>query len=150
LLEVTRAVIEVWGNDRVGVRLSPLNSYNSMLDSNPLALTKYVCSSLQTLNIGYLHMMRADFFGVQKGDVMTLARECFKGNLIGNMGYTAAEANEGITKGLIDAVAFGNHFISNPDLVNRIKNDYPLAPNDPTTFYSPGPKGYVDYPTYQK
>ena len=149
LLEVTRAVIEVWGSDRVGVRLSPLNSYNSMIDSNPLALTQYVCTELQKLNVGYLHMMRSDFYGVQKGDVMTVARECFKGNLIGNMGYTAAEANEAITKGLINAVAFGNQFISNPDLVERIKNDYPLVPSDPATYYTPGPVGYVDYPNYK-
>jgi N-ethylmaleimide reductase len=149
LLEVTKAVIDVWGNDRVGVRLSPLNSYNSMMDSNPLKLTQYVCSELDKLKIGYLHMMRADFFGVQKGDVMTVARECFKGKLIGNMGYTIEEANETISKGAMDAVAFGNFFISNPDLVERIKNNYPLAPADQTTFYTPGAKGYTDYPSYK-
>jgi N-ethylmaleimide reductase len=82
--------------------------------------------------------------------MMSVARECFKGNLMGNMGYNATEANDSITKGLSNLVAFGNYFISNPDLVNRIKNDYPLAPNDPATFYTPGPKGYVDYPTYKK
>jgi len=149
LLEVTRAVIEVWGKDRVGVRLSPLNSYNGMIDSNPLTLTQYVCTELQKLGIGYLHMMRSDFYGVQKGDIMSVAREFFQGNLIGNMGYTADEANEAIKKGLIDAVAFGNHFISNPDLVERIKNNQPLAPSDQGTFYTPGSKGYTDYPRFQ-
>jgi len=148
LLEVTRAVIEVWGSDRVGVRLSPLNSYNSMKDGNPIALTQYVCSELNKLNIGYLHMMRSDFFGVQTGDVMTVARECFNGNLVGNMGYTTTEANEAVAKGSMNAVAFGKDFISNPDLVERIVNNYPLAPSNPSTHYSPGPVGYVDYPTF--
>jgi N-ethylmaleimide reductase len=120
-----------------------------MVDSNPLALTHYVCTELQKLKIGYLHMMRSDFYGVQKGDVMTVARECFKGNLIGNMGYTATEASEAISKGLMNAVAFGNQFISNPDLVERIQNDYPLTASDPATYYSPGPVGYVDYPNYK-
>jgi N-ethylmaleimide reductase len=149
LLEVTKAVIEVWGADRVGVRLSPLNSYNSMKDSNPQALTQYVCAQLQTLKIGYLHMMRSDFFGIQKGDVMTTARENFNGVIVGNMGYTAAEADDAISKGLINAVAFGNLFISNPDLVERIKNNYPLAPSDSSTYYTPGEKGYTDYPVYK-
>lgn len=148
LLEVTRAVIEVWGSGRVGVRLSPLNSYNSMIDSDPLALTQYVCTELQKLNIAYLHMMRSDFYGIQKGDVMTVARECFQGNLIGNMGYTAVEANEAMSKGLINAVAFGHAFISNPDLVERIKNNDPLAPSDEATYYIPGPNGYTDYPNF--
>jgi N-ethylmaleimide reductase len=148
LLEVTRAVIDVMGNDRVGVRLSPLNSYNSMMDSNPQALTQYVCRELQKLNIGYLHMMRADFFGVQKGDVMTTARENFKGVLIGNMGYTPAEAEESIDSGKMDAVAFGTYFISSPDLVDRIKNNHPISPTNPATYYTPGPAGYVDYPNH--
>jgi N-ethylmaleimide reductase len=146
---VTKAVIEVWGADRVGVRLSPLNSYNSMKDSNPQALTQYVCAELQKLKIGFLHMMRGDFFGVQKGDVMSTARENFSGVIVGNMGYTAIEANETISKGLINAVAFGKDFISNPDLVERIKNNYPLVPSDASTYYTPGAKGYTDYPVYK-
>jgi N-ethylmaleimide reductase len=149
LLEVTKEVIEVWGKDRVGVRLSPLNSYNSMIDSNPILLTQYVAKELDKLGIAYLHMMRSDFFGVQKGDVMGAARECFKGNLIGNMGYTAEEANETITRGAMNAVAFGSLFISNPDLVERLKNGYSLAQPNPNTFYTPGPEGYTDYPTYK-
>jgi N-ethylmaleimide reductase len=147
LLEVTKAVIEVFGADQVGVRLSPLNSFNSMMDSDPLKLTQYVCTELDKLKIGYLHMMRADFLGLQKGDVMTVARECFKGNLIGNMGYSVEEASEAVSKGAVDAVAFGNFFISNPDLVERVIKNFPLAKADQSTYYTPGAKGYTDYPS---
>lgn len=146
LLEVTKAVIGVWGADKVGVRLSPLNSFNSMKDSNPLEVTEYVCKELSTLQIAYLHMMRADFFGLQHGDVMGVARQNFKGILIGNMGYTPQEANIAIEKGLLDAVAFGHHYVSNPDLVERIQEDIQLTEPNQNTYYSPGSEGYTDYP----
>ncbi|MDH4468559.1 MAG: alkene reductase [Bacteriovoracaceae bacterium] len=146
LLEVTKSVIDVWGADKVGVRLSPLNSFNSMKDSNPLELTAYVCRELSNLNIAYLHMMRADFLGLQNGDVMSVARESFKGILIGNMGFTPSEANTAIQKGLIDAVAFGHHYVSNPDLVERIKNGTTIVEPDQSTYYSQGAAGYTDYP----
>ena len=92
-------------------------------------------------------MMRADFFGVQKGDVMTIARAHYKGVLIGNMGYTAAEAEAAITTGQLDAVAFGTSFLANPDLPARIKAGAALNTPDSNTFYTPGAKGYTDYPT---
>jgi N-ethylmaleimide reductase len=146
LLEVTKAVIGVWCADKVGVRLSPLNSYNSMLDSNPQKLTFYVVSELNKLNISYLHMMRSDFFGIQKGDVMTEARESFKGAIIGNMGYSPEEAARSIEKGLINVVAFGHHYVSNPNLVEKIKNGIALIEPDQTTYYTNDAKGYTDYP----
>lgn len=146
LLEVTNAVIEVWGADKTGVRLSPLNSFNSMKDSNPQKLTAYVVSELSKLKIAYLHMMRADFFGVQTGDVMGVARESFKGLIIGNMGYSAEEAAGSIEKGLIDAIAFGHHYVSNPDLVEKIKNGVALSEPDQSTYYTNDAKGYTDYP----
>ena len=149
LLEVTRSVIGVWGADKVGVRLSPLNSYNSMKDSNPLELTAYITKELSGLKIAYLHMMRADFFGLQTGDVMSVARENFKGVLIGNMGYSAEEANTAIHKGLMDAVAFGHHYVSNPDLVERIKQGVALVEPDQKTYYTTAAEGYTDYPTME-
>lgn len=146
LLEVTKAVIQVWGADKVGVRLSPLNSYNSMIDSNPLKLTSYAVSELNQLKVAYLHMMRSDFFGAQKGDVMTAARESFNGTIIGNMGYTPEEAATAIDKGLINAIAFGHHYVSNPNLVEKIKNGIPLVEPDQNTYYTNDVKGYTDYP----
>ena len=121
LFEVLTAVTAAIGADRVGLRLSPLNSYNSMIDSDPMALIGFLADKLNAFKLAYLHVMRADFFGLQKADVMTVAREKYKGVLIGNMGYTPEEAEQAITEGQLDAVAFGTAFLANPDLPARIK-----------------------------
>ena len=149
LFEVITAVSAVWGSDRVGVRISPLNSYNSMIDSDPVGLTAWLATALNQFNLAYLHVMRGDFFGQQKGDVITPARANFKGPLIVNMGYTADEAAAAIGQGLVDAVAFGTSFLANPDLPARVKATAPLNAPDPATFYTPGTRGYTDYPALQ-
>jgi N-ethylmaleimide reductase len=146
MLEVIDACSEVWGSDRVGLRISPLNSYNSMIDSNPIGLVTWLAQRLDDLNLAYLHLMRGDFRQEQSGDVLTPIRDNYRGILIGNMGYTAAEAAEAITAGTLDAVAFGNSFLANPDLPERIRRGAELNPPNPATFYSPGPVGYTDYP----
>lgn len=145
LFEVLTAVTAAIGSERVGVRLSPLNSFNSMKDSDPVGLVGFLADKLNAFNLAYLHLMRADFFGVQKGDVETIAREKYKGVLIGNMGYTADEAEAAITAGKLDAVAFGTSFLANPDLPARIKTQATLNTPDSATFYTPGAKGYTDY-----
>lgn len=146
LTEITNEVISVFGADRVGVRISPLNSYNSMKDSNPVKLTKAVCKTLSAMNVGYLHLMRADFLGVQSADLLTVAREHFKGALIGNMGFSVDEAEVAVTERHYAAIAFGKPFISNPDLVTRIQKRLSLAEPKADMFYTPGPHGYTDYP----
>jgi N-ethylmaleimide reductase len=146
MLEVLDATISVWGADRVGLRISPLNSYNSMIDSDPVAVTTYIAQQCSTRGIAYLHMMRADFFQAQQGDVMMPARQHFQGTLISNMGYTADEAEQAISEGKLDAVAFGTSFLANPDLPARIAVKAPLNAPNPAKFYSPGPEGYTDYP----
>ena len=78
---------------------------------------------------------------------MTVARAHYRGVLIGNMGYTPAEAEQAISEGKLDAVAFGTAFLANPDLPERIQAGAELNPPDPATFYTPGAKGYTDYPT---
>lgn len=120
-----------------------------MKDSDPIGLISFLAEKLNALNLAYLHLMRADFFQVQTGNVMPVAREKYKGVLIGNMGYTADEAETAITAGKLDAVAFGTSFLANPDLPERIKAGAALNAPDPSTFYTPGPKGYTDYPTMQ-
>lgn len=146
LLEVIEAVSEVWGSDRVGVRISPLNSYNSMQDSDPQGLTAWLAARLNEYRLAYLHVMRADFLGQQQGDVMTPARANYKGVLIGNMGYSAEEAEQAIATGKLDAVAFGTPFLANPDLPARFRLGARLNNPDPATFYTPGATGYTDYP----
>lgn len=148
LLEVTAAVCEVWESRHVGLRISPLNSYNSMIDSDPIALTSWLAKRLNDFNLGYLHVMRGDFFSQQQGDVITAARENFRGVLVGNMGYSASEAEAAIAIGQLDAVAFGVPFLANPDLPARIKAGAALNEADPKTFYTPSARGYTDYPFY--
>ena len=146
LFEVLTAVTAAIGADRVGLRLSPLNSFNSMEDSDPIGLITFLATELNAYKLAYLHLMRADFFGVQKADVVTVAREKYNGVLIGNMGYNAEEAEQAITAGQLDAIAFGTSFLANPDLPERIKAKAALNIPDSSTFYTPGAKGYTDYP----
>ena len=146
LLEVLDAVIEVWGAQRVGLRLSPLNSFNSMKDSNPVALMSWLCQALNTYNLAYLHMMRADFLGEQQGDIMEVVQQYYQGTVVGNMGYSAEEADQAIAKKQLDAVAFGVPFIANPDLPKRFAEGLTLNTANPDTFYTPGAEGYTDYP----
>jgi N-ethylmaleimide reductase len=148
LLEVVDAVIAVWGSDRVGVRISPLNSYNDMKDSDPIALTHYVATELDRRNPAFLDLMRGDFFGQQTGDVVSVARSAFKGALLVGMGYSPVEAAQTVANGTAAAVVFGHHYISNPDLVARVQNGAPLVEPDAATFYSPGARGYTDYPVF--
>ncbi len=150
LLEVIAAVSDVLGSDRVGLRISPLNSFNSMIDSDPIGLSTWLATKLNDYNLAYLHVMRADFAQKQHGDILTPIRAHYNGILIGNMGYTAAEATAAIEAGQMDAVAFGTSFLANPDLPERIKLDAALNQPDPATFYSQGPAGYTDYPTLSK
>ena len=148
MFEVIEAVSGVWGSDRVGLRISPLNSYNSMIDSDPIGLSTWLAERLNAFDLAYLHVMRSDFFQQQSGDVMTPVRAHYRGVLIGNMGYTGEEAGKAIAEGKVDAIAFGTGFLANPDLPARFKAGAPLNTPDPDTFYTPGPAGYTDYPVF--
>lgn len=145
LLEVLAAV--AGETPLMGLRLSPLNSFNSMADSDPIGLITWLARQLNDVPLAYLHVMRADLLGQQHGDVLTPAREHFQGVLVANMGYTATEAEAAIASGTVDAVAFGTAFLANPDLPERFRQGAPLQAPDPATFYTPGPVGYNDYPS---
>jgi N-ethylmaleimide reductase len=146
LLDVLEATIAVWGSDRVGLRISPLNSYNSMMDSDPIGTFTWLATQLNAYQLAYLHVMRADFLGEQQGDIMTPIRSVYQGIMIGNMGYSAEEADQAIATGQLDAVAFGTAFLANPDLPTRFAKQADLNVPDPTKFYSAGAAGYTDYP----
>ena len=147
LLEAVDTVVAVWGADRIGVRISPLNSYNDMKDSDPVALTRYVAEQLDRRGIAFLDLMRGDFFGLQKADVVTPARAAFKGALLCGMGYTPEEAAQTVSSGTAAGIVFGHHYVSNPDLVARVGAGVALVEPDSKTFYSPGARGYTDYPS---
>lgn len=146
LSEVLEAVTEVMGSGRVGLRLSPLNSFNGMKDSDPVALTRYLADKLTAYDLAYVHLMRADFFGLQQADVVTAAREAYKGHLMVNMGYSPEEASQVIANKQADSVAFGTSILANPDFVERVKQGAELNTPNPDTFYTPGAVGYTDYP----
>lgn len=155
LLEVVDAVIEVWGKDRVGVRLSPYNVFNGMKDSDPIKLFTYVLDELDTRDVAYVHLIepRSSHAGMQDVSLedtpqaASLFRGVFKTVLISAGGHTPDSALEYTEKNLADAIAFGRHFISNPDLPERIRQSSPLTPYDRATFYGGDSKGYIDYLT---
>lgn len=144
LLEVLEAVAPE--TPLMGLRLSPLNSFNAMSDSDPIGLVTWLAQRLNELPLAYLHLIRGDLLGTQQGDVLTPARRHFNGVLVANLGYSAAEATIAIESGALDAVAFGSGFLANPDLPERFRRGAQLNGADPSTFYSPGPIGYTDYP----
>lgn len=148
-LEVTRAVISVFGADRVGYRISPYNPFNGMSDSNPAETFTALAQGLDQLGIGYLHILEAVSGQMHIPNVAPLTpalRTVFKGAYIVNGGYDLAAASAVLERDEADLVAFGVPFISNPDLVERFKKNAPLNSPDFATFYMGEEKGYVDYP----
>jgi len=148
LIEVTQAVVAVAGADRVGVRLSPVNPFNDMKDSNPQGLFNYVTESLNQFNLAYLHVVEGGIHGGGIADPFDFdaMRKLFKGAYIANLSYDKARGNAAIASGHADAVAYGVPFIANPDLVERFKADAPLNEADASSFYGGTEKGYTDYP----
>jgi N-ethylmaleimide reductase len=146
LLEVTKAVVEVAGADKVGIRLSPVNPFNDMLDSNPQALFNYVVSELNQFNLAYLHVIEGDVGGNTAPFDFAALRKLFKGAYMANLGYDKVRGNAAIASGHADVIAYGVPFIANPDLVERYKVDASLNEADPSTFYGGSEQGYIDYP----
>ena len=149
LMEVTAAVTAVWGGDRVGVRISPLSSFGDIADSNPEALFMHVATALNAFKLAYLHVVEGETGGdraVAGGFDLQCLRTAFKGAFMVNNGYDLALANDTITRGRADLIAFGRPFISNPDLVERLRINAPLNAPDPATMYGGGAGGYTDYP----
>ncbi len=153
LKQVTEAVLEIWAPDQVGVRISPNGVFNEMGSHDYKETYLYTAEKLNALNLGYLHVMDGLDFGFhQKGDPMTLSefKPVFNGLIIGNCGYTKESAQKKVADNAADLVAFGRLFISNPDLPERFKNNYPLNPcKDTRYWYTPGSKGYTDYKPYR-
>jgi N-ethylmaleimide reductase len=151
LLEVVNAVIAVAGADKVGVRISPLNPFNDMADSNPQALFNHVAEVLSPLGLAYLHAVEG---GMSGGEVAPFdfneLRKHFKGPYIANLSYDKARGNAAIASGHADAIAYGVPFLANPDLVERFRQDAPLNTPDQASFYGGSEKGYTDYPTLQQ
>ncbi len=158
LLEIAQAVIEVWGADRVGVRLSPYGIANDSGEPDPMPLYTHVIQSLNPLGLAYLHFIEPRSSGAGRAEVnhqnvpsaMVLFRPVWKGVLISAGGFTGETAEAAIASGHADAIAFGRIFISNPDLPRRLREGYPLTPYNRATFYGGEEKGYTDYSAYDE
>jgi len=153
-LEVTQAVIDVWGRERVGYKISPNGGFNSMSDSDPIATFSYLTEQLNRLGILYLHATEgiAGPMALPAGVVPAapVLRRLFKGTLILNGGYDAQSANAAIARGEADLIAFGVPFLANPDLPIRYERQAPLNAPDQATFYAGEQKGFTDYPALER
>ncbi len=156
LLEITQAAIEVWGANRVGVRLSPYGVANGSGEADPMPLYTHAIKALDALGLAYLHFIEPRSSGAGRAEVnhqnvpsaMVLFRPIWRGVLISAGGFTGETAEAAIAEGHADAIAFGRIFISNPDLPRRLQHGFPLTPYNRATFYSGEEVGYTDYPVY--
>lgn len=154
LLEVTEAVVGVWGGDRVGIRLSPTGTFNDMSDSNPEALFSYVVNALNRFNLAYLHLVEPRWDNPETRDKSKdlgthFFRSIYKGILVSAGGYNRETGNAVLEAGDADLIAYGRWFISNPDLPQRFATNAPLNPYDRSTFYGGAEGGYTDYPSLE-
>lgn len=148
LNEILDAVIGVWPSQRVGVRLTPENSFNSMSDSDPQSHFAYFIEQLSPRSLAYVHVLQGDMMTkVGTLDYRAL-REKFNGPYIANNGFDLARAKQAIESDAADLIAFGVPFLANPDLVHRFKEGLPLNEANQSTFYGGDETGYTDYPFY--
>jgi N-ethylmaleimide reductase len=154
LLEIVNAAIGVWGADRVAVRLSPYGVANGSGEPDPMPLYSHVIRALDPLGLAYLHFIEPRSSGAGRAEVnhqnvpsaIQLFRPHWRGVLMTAGGFDGASAAAAVAAGHADAIAFGRHFISNPDLPARIKHGVAFTPYNRATFYGGEEIGYTDYP----
>jgi N-ethylmaleimide reductase len=152
LLEVVDDVSKIWGADRVGVRLSPLQPFNDMHDSNPEQTFRYAVEKLDKFGLAYLHITEMGTDSPETaGPVFPIhsLRELWSSTYMTNFDYSLDRANEVIANGEFDLISFGKLFIANPDLPVRFDKNATLNEPDPDTFYGGDERGYTDYPFLQ-
>ena len=153
MTEVTQAVVDAIGADRVSVRLSPNGETQGCDDSNPVALFTAAAAALQKIGISFLELREQKPFGnFGKSDVPRVSpeiRKVFTNPLVLNQEYTFETAVADLASGLADAISFGRPYISNPDLTERLRTGAEITPDNFRTWYSPGAVGYTDYPAME-
>lgn len=149
-LEVTEAVVGVWGADRVGIRFSPAGVFNDMRDSDPLVTFGHVLRELNRFGLAYAHITQVTAQDIAHGAAEGVGprelRSAWEGKIVSAGGFTLESGNAAISEGWADAIAFGVPFIANPDLPERFRRNAPLNKPDEATFYGGTEKGYTDYP----
>lgn len=155
LIETTKAVISVWGSDKVAVRIGPSGEFGDMHDSDPIGLFTHVAAELNTLGLAYLHVIEPRVVGNVDDDTKDqnpvaaqTIRQHFNGTIIAAGGFKRDTAEAIINAGDANLVAFGRDFIANPDLPYRLRHNLPLNPYDRPTFFGGTDIGYTDYPVY--
>jgi N-ethylmaleimide reductase len=149
LLEVSEALAEAMGAERVGVRLAPTNPFNDIADSHPAETFGTAVGELDRLGLGYLHIVEPlpnDPVATGERPDLRFFRARWRGTLIGNKGYDLARANAALREGSADLIAFATLFLANPDLPERFRRGAALNTPDRPTFYAGADKGYTDYP----
>ena len=149
VLEVVEATCAAIGRDKVGIRLSPFGVFNDMPEYPEMAADyTYLARALNETGLMYVHLVDHSAMGAPAvpDDIKTLYRKAFKRTLILSGGYDAARAETDLKAGKADLIAVGRPFLANPDLVERWKEGMAVNEPDMSTFYTPGPKGYTDYP----
>lgn len=153
-LEIVDAFVSVWGADRVGVRISPSGKWGSISDSNPEATFGYFAERLNKYGLAYLHIIEPRVNGtetVEEGRAPVAAvylRKIFHGPIIAAGGFDREGAEEILQKGDAELVAFGRFFTSNPDLPERLKNNWPLTPYYRDAFWGGNEQWYTDFKPY--
>src|SRR5579883_131039 len=155
LMEVVEALTEIWGPDRVGVRLSPLGKLNDLGDDDPETTFGTIARVLSDYRVAYLHIVNPALAALEKSEppdaqserMINLIRANYRGTLIVAGGFDQNTAEAWLERGKADLIAFGRKFIANPDLPERLRRGEPLNVADPATYYGGGPKGYTDYPS---
>lgn len=148
LLEVIEAVAQAIPVDRIGVRLSPTNPFNDMLDAGPAVTFTQAAKALNRFGVAYLHVVEPVAPSAASRSQIRVAphmRAVFDGPLILNDGYDAATGGAALGAGAADMIAYGRHFLANPDLIERFRTGAALNQFDASTLYTDGPKGYTDY-----
>ena len=149
-LESLDAAIEAWSADRVGIRISPIGSFNGVEDPDGAEMGLYLAGEFAKRGIAFLHLSEPDWAGGPEltDEYRQQLRAAFPGVIIGAGAYTPEKAERLLAAGLIDAAAFGRDFIANPDLPRRLAEGLDLNEQDPATFYGGDHRGYTDYPAH--
>lgn len=156
VVEIMQALAIEIGASRTGIRISPMTTFNDTArDSDPQALFEHLVTQLDPIGLAYVHLIQGETGGprypedaARPFDYAAL-KACFNGCWMLNNGYGPEDAPQALTAGEADLIAFGRPYISNPDLVRRLREGAPLTPPNPDTFYGGGAEGYTDYPTLE-